>query len=83
MDTKDNTKEGAVRIRLKLRNREVALTCDAKDEESLQNAAKQFNDMYSYYAEQYRNIDERDLLCATGFHFAYQLLIQSNINKQF
>jgi cell division protein ZapA (FtsZ GTPase activity inhibitor) len=81
MDTKDNLKEDVIRIRLMVGSRETSVTCKVKDEESLRYAAKQFSDMYSYYSKLYGNIDERDLLCVTGLHFAYQLQTQSDNDK--
>jgi hypothetical protein len=60
----------------------IPVICKADEKESFRNAARQFSDICSLYRTQYGDIDKNKSFCVAGFHFAYQLLMQSNIDKQ-
>ncbi|MDR2286239.1 MAG: cell division protein ZapA [Prevotellaceae bacterium] len=79
MDIKDDSKKDVLCLHLKLGDKEISFRCKGSDEAAVRQAAIRYNEVYSQYSEHYNNnIAEDDLLRITGFHFAYQLLIQSN-----
>jgi hypothetical protein len=82
MDIKDDSKEDVLCLNLKLGDKEILFRCRIGEEAAVRRAAIRYNEVYSQYSEHHKNnITEDDLLRITGFHFAYQLLTQSNKYK--
>ena len=70
-----------LKIQMRLGNKMYPIVCKREEEAIYRKAIISFNEKLKAYKKQFEGldkIDEIDILSLTGFHFALQLLRQSN-----